>query len=205
MRRLLSLPFTLPAALLMLTLGLTGCSTPNQSFYHQENFSETDTYSRSFAENEAQVCEAARRALLGQGYIISQFQHSVVDGTKSFQPKGDQHVEITFHIVCASNGKPEYGTTLFANATQDRFALKKTNNSASVGVGMIGSVSMPFSSSDDSLVRIASETIVSAQFYDRFFQAVERYSGSGAEEDAVKASILLPDDAPVTQQKKEPR
>jgi hypothetical protein len=64
---------------------------------------------------------------------------------------------------------------MFANALQDRYALKKTNNSASVGVGVLGSVSMPIGSSDDSMVKVASETVSSAKFYERFFALVELF------------------------------
>jgi len=53
--------------------------------------------------------------------------------------------------------------------------LKKSNNSASLGVGAIGSVSLPFTSSNDSMVKVTSETISSEPFYDRFFDLVSRY------------------------------
>ena len=199
MRRLLP-SLSVSALLITGVAGLAGCSTSKPSFYHQEDFSETDTYSRSFSASDNAVCEAARRALLGQGYIISKAQTNIVDGTKSFQPEADQHVEIAFHIVCAANGKADHNASLFVSATQDRYALKKTNNSASVGVGVLGSVSMPFGSSDDSLVRVASETIRSGHFYDRFFGAVERYLVPG-EDDAVKAGKVELD-GPVAQPEK---
>ena len=64
---------------------------------------------------------------------------------------------------------------MFANALQDRYALKKVNNSASLGVGVLGSVSMPIGSTDDSMVKVASETVSSPQFYDRFFTLVEAF------------------------------
>lgn len=194
--------FLLPP--LALVAGLAGCSTSKPSFYHQEDFSETDTYSRSFPASDAAVCEAARRALLGQGYIISKAQANTLDGAKSFQPEADKHVEIAFHIVCAANGKADQTASVFVSATQDRYALKKTNNSASVGVGVLGSVSMPFGSSDDSLVRVASETIRSPNFYDRFFGAVERYLAPIAGDPVNDSKTQL--DGPVASpQKKESR
>ncbi|WP_034292016.1 DUF2242 domain-containing protein [Herbaspirillum sp. RV1423] len=202
MRRLLPLPSASVVLPLVLAAALGGCSTSKPSFYHQEDFSETDTYSRSFADSDANVCEAARRALLGQGYIISKAQANIIDGTKSFQPEADQHVEIAFHIVCVANGKADRNTSIFVSATQDRYALKKTNNSASLGVGVLGSVSMPFGSSDDSLVRVASETIRSPHFYDRFFGAVERYLIPG-EDDAAKAGKTQLDGPVTLPQKKE--
>ena len=63
----------------------------------------------------------------------------------------------------------------FVTALQDSYALRKTNNSASVGVGAIGSVSLPFSSSSESLVKVGSETIAKDTFYDSFFDLVKRY------------------------------
>ena len=71
MRRSLPLPYAFTVLPLVAVALLAGCSTSKPSFYHQEDFSETDTYSRSFGASDAAVCEAARRALLGQGYIIS--------------------------------------------------------------------------------------------------------------------------------------
>jgi hypothetical protein len=42
-------------------------------------------------------------------------------------------------------------------------------------VGVLGSVSMPIGSSDDSMVKVASETVSSAKFYERFFALVELF------------------------------
>lgn len=167
--------FSIPLLLVTAaSLGLTACTTGKTAFYHQEEFSDTSAFSRSFPGSEKAVCEAARRALLGQGYIINKTTENSLDGNKSFQPASDKHMEIAFHIVCASNGNGK-SSTMFVSATQDGFAIKKSNTSASLGVGVLGSVSMPFGSSDDSMVRVSSETIRSSDFYDRFFGAAERY------------------------------
>jgi len=40
---------------------------------------------------------------------------------------------------------------------------------------VLGSVSMPIGSTDDSMVKVASETVSSPQFYDRFFTLVEAF------------------------------
>ena len=78
-------------------------------------------------------------------------------------------------MVCVpqtSDGKVSLG---FATALQDRYALKKSATSASLGVGALGSLSLPFSSSNDSLVKIGSETIAQRSFYDSFFELLESY------------------------------
>ena len=63
------------AVWLAAALGLSGllgaCASPVKSFVSQEEFGSTVTYSRLFDASAAQTCEAARRALLSQGYLIS--------------------------------------------------------------------------------------------------------------------------------------
>ena len=163
-----------------------GCAADRPKVYSQERFDSESRHSRTYGVSAAQTCEAARRALLSNGYLVQRASGELVDGLKRFQPSVDTHVEIEFHVVCASEG-PERSTA-FANALQDRFALKKTSNSASLGVGPVGSVSLPFGSSSDSLVKIASETIPSGDFYDRFFALVEQYLAETWEDgDAVPA------------------
>ncbi|WP_223488093.1 DUF2242 domain-containing protein [Pseudomonas sp. A-RE-19] len=152
-----------------------GCSSKKAAIYEHENFDDSGTFSRSYPVTDAQTCEAARRALLSQGYIITSSDPKLVSGHKSFQQTGDTHMEISFSVVCAEDGSAGHHATMFANALQDRYALKKTNNSASLGVGVLGSVSMPIGSSDDSMVKVASETVSSSKFYDRFFTLVELF------------------------------
>jgi len=87
-------------------------------------------------------------------------------------------------VVCvpeSANGKVSLG---FVTALQDRYTLKKTNNSASLGVGGVGSVSLPLLSTDEALIKVGSETIASDGFYDCFFELVSRYlvMGEGAVE-----------------------
>lgn len=166
----------LPALLAVLLAGaLSACATRSTSVvYQDETFDSTSTYSRSFATSAGATCEASRRALLSQGYLINQAKSDLVDGRKSFQPNSDNHVQIVFRIVCVADASGK-GSTAFVSALEDRYALKKSNNSASLGVGGLGSISLPFSSSDDSLVKVASETIPTGKFYQRFFVLVERY------------------------------
>ena len=153
----------------------TGCSSKKTAIYEHENFDDSGTFSRTYPVTDVATCEAGRRALLSQGYIITSSDPKLVSGHKSFQQTGDTHMEISFNLVCAEDGGPGHRTTIFANALQDRYALKKINNSASLGVGVLGSVSMPIGSSDDSMVKVASETVSAAKFYERFFTLVELF------------------------------
>jgi hypothetical protein len=168
------LPRLAAVAALVLIGGCT--TTPTKiKVYQSEGFESGEAYSRLFDAPVEQTCEAARRALLSQGYVVSVLKPDAINGTKSFQPEGDVHVQIEFHVVCASDGGDGKIATAYVSALQDRYALKKSPNSASVGVSAIGSVSIPFMSSDDSLVKVASETIPAGPFYDRFFTLMHRY------------------------------
>ena len=164
-----------------------GCSSKKTAIYEHENFDDSGTFSRTYPVSDAATCEAGRRALLSQGYIITSSDPKLVSGHKSFQQTGETHMEISFNLVCAEDGGTGHRATMFANALQDRYALKKTNNSASLGVGVLGSVSMPIGSSDDSMVKVASETVSAAKFYERFFALVELFLPPEAKKAAEKA------------------
>lgn len=177
---------SIPVRFIGLALLLTaaaGCSK-DKPIYEHENFDDSGTFSRNYPVTDTASCEAARRALLSQGYIITSNDPKLVSGHKSFQQTGETHLEISFNVVCAEDGSAGHHATVFANALQDRYALKKTNNSASLGVGVLGSVSMPIGSSDDSMVKVASETVIAQKFYERFFTLVEQFLPADAKKAA---------------------
>lgn len=168
--------------ILLLGSLLAGCNTlpPSSAekaagkVYQRESFAAEETFSRLFDANVDATCEAARRALLSQGYVISKADGGLVRGSKHFQPAGEVHVEIAFNVVCVGDGPKQQVATAYVSAQQDRYALKKSNQAASLGVSALGSISVPLSSSDDSLVKVASETIPAGEFYDRFFTLMQR-------------------------------
>lgn len=188
-------------ALALVLAGATGCSSPKTAIYEHENFDDSGTFSRNYPVSDIAACEAARRALLSQGYIITSSDPKLVSGNKSFQQTGETHLQISFNVVCAEDGSAEHHATMFANALQDRYALKKVNNSASLGVGVLGSVSMPIGSTDDSMVKVASETVTSPKFYDRYFSLVDVFlpqEVKAAEHipEAPKADLGVPEPKP---------
>lgn len=191
------------AVAVVAALVLAGCgATAKRVNYDPEEFDSTTTHARSYPATEAQTCEAARRALLSQGYLISAANADLVTGRKSFQPTPEVHVEVEFRVVCAHEGASD-GTAksasgargkgvaprsiAFVTALQDRYGIKKTNNSATLGVGVLGSVSLPFSSSDDAMVKVASETLTDERFYERFFALLDRFLMRGVASDVVEA------------------
>ncbi|VWB64776.1 putative lipoprotein [Burkholderia metallica] len=167
--------FSVSCALAAATV-LAACSSPPKPIYQQEQFDATTSpYAHTFHSKSDAACEAARRALLSQGYVVSSSRNDAVDGSKNFQPNNDMHVVIEFHVVCADATADGSSSIAYVNAVQDRYTLKKSNTSASVGLSVFGSLSLPIGSSDDALVKTASETIPAGVFYERFFNLVEHF------------------------------
>lgn len=196
------------AAAALLLSAVAGCSTHKTAIYEHESFDDSGTFSRNYPVSDTASCEAARRALLSQGYIITSNDPKLVSGHKSFQQTGETHLEISFNVVCAQDGSGDQRSTVFANALQDRYALKKVNNSASLGVGVLGSVSMPIGSTDDSMVKVASETVSSAKFYERYFALVELFLPQEVKkaahiEEKPKADLGVPENKPEAELKPE--
>jgi hypothetical protein len=162
------------AALLACGLAACGGATRNVAVYQSEDFTADETFSRLFDASAEATCEAARRALLSQGYLLTAVKPDAVSASKNFQPQADVHVQIVFNVVCTSEAGHEELATAYVSAIEDRYTLKKNPHSASVGVAAIGSLSIPLGANEDSLVKVASETIPAGPFYDRFFALMHR-------------------------------
>ena len=174
-------PATRRAAVLLVLAALAGCAWQpgangrvQHSVYQHERFQADETFSRLFDASVGDTCEAARRALLSQGYVITASRADAISGSKRFQPEGEVHMEISFTVVCVPEGSSGRLSTAFVSAQQDRYVIKKVANNTSVGVGALGSISVPLSASEESLVKVGSETIPAGQFYDRYFALMAR-------------------------------
>jgi len=172
MPRLPLLPLT--ACLASLLLAACASSPPKAApMFVNEAFDADNIYSQAYAVDTAQICEAARRALLGQGYVVTRTTGDYVEATKNFQPEAESHVQLDMRVSCVPQGDGH--SLVFVSGVQERYSLRKSPTSASVGVGGLGSLSLPIGSSDDSLVRVASNTVRDADFYKRFFNRVTFY------------------------------
>jgi hypothetical protein len=159
-----------------LALLLTACGSERpKAVYEQENFAQNQTYSRSYPADYKVACDAGRRALLSQGYAIDRMSGDTISGHKNFIDLEGRNTQITFNVNCAPDSTGPNQSQVFANAVQDSFSLKKSSTAASVGVGILGSVSLPFSSTDDALVKTSSLTVTRAQFYGGFFDLLQQY------------------------------
>lgn len=158
--------------------------------FDPDDFDTASMHTRHINAPQSQACEAARRALLSQGYLVNTATDEVVAGRKYFQPSTDIHYEVEMRVVCAPEGNDNQHTAAFASALQDRYVIKKINNSASLGVGALGSVSLPVSASDDTLVKVGSETVTDPRFYERFFQLFDRYVRPAPAQQVGVANVL---------------
>ena len=102
-----------------------------------------------------------------------------VTARKYFQPSADHHVQFEFRVVCApEHGQAGVTTIAFANGLQDQYNIRKVKESASLGVGGLGSLSLPVEGSTDSMVKVGSETVSDDELYQRFFDLVAQYIDS---------------------------
>lgn len=150
---------------------LYGCGGPD--VYRDEAFEPESPFTRKFSVAVQQACEGAQLALLGQGYRIEKKEAAALTAMKNFQPDDEISMTIEFDVTCkeaAGNSR------IFANALQTRYALRKSSQSTSLSVAT-GSISLPWSKSADSLVKVGSETISDPEFYARFFALVRTYLG----------------------------
>jgi len=155
--------------LLALALGATGCG--GRDVYRAEEFAAESPFRHRFAQAPDAACEAARRVLLGQGYVVADLAApDTVAAKKEFRPDDERNVTLEVSVVCKrANG----GAVLFASATQSEYELKKTRSATSLSVPSAGSISVPWGKTAESLVKVAGKTVDEPEFYRRFFLAVE--------------------------------
>lgn len=161
-----------------LAAALAGCAAPKSGPRPSglpERFDSEEVFSRLIPGSVQQSCEAARRALLSQGYILLAVKPDTIDAKKSFQPTAEYQQDMTIRVVCLPDTPPEEWSQVFVTAVKDTYTVKKSATSASVGLGGIGSVSLPFASTSEALVKVGSETVSTPAFYDSFYDLVRRY------------------------------
>lgn len=149
---------------------LAGCGS--SPVYKDEAFSQESPYQLTTTQGPQQACEAAQFALLSQGYRVERAEGLTMHFQKHFQPDEDTNATIDFFISCKPRGS---GATVFANAVETTYELKKTSGSTGFSVAGAGSITMPWSKGADSLVKVAGITIADNRFYQRFFDLLGTY------------------------------
>ena len=154
------------------TLLLAACGSG--AVYKEEAFSKDSPFQRNFQQSDQRACDAAQRALLSQGYRIERAEAGTVRARKDFQPEEEVNVTIDFDITCKAVGT---GSTVFANAVETSYKLKKVSGGASLNVAGAGGFALPWSKSADSLAKVSGNTISDEKFYKRFFELMSGYLG----------------------------
>jgi hypothetical protein len=156
----------LPGLAFCLVLAACGANTARIT---QDSFSVDSPYKSKLNSNSTVACESARRALLGDGYIIDAYSKENVKGRKAYRMESDRSTFIEMNVVCVDDSD---GAMVYANGVLSTYDVKRSGASASVGVSALGSVSLPFGQSAESMVKTSDDTIREKEFYRRFFNAV---------------------------------
>ncbi len=154
---------------------LSGCHTISQAtpssfkVYEQEQFQAGAPHVRDYVATPAQACLAARRVLLGQGYMVTVEDAAKLHARKFFRPSNGTGVELAVQVTCLPERRSEQRAQVFVTAWQDEFVTKRNPIAASVGAPVLGNLSMPVAMTDEALVKIGVETVFDASYYQRFF------------------------------------
>jgi hypothetical protein len=157
----------LPALLASLLLG--ACAKPAPA-YRAEQFTAASPFEYRTPLNPQESCNVAQRALLSQGYQVDDQKPQTVRGRKLFQPEPGHHMELNITLVCLPI---QAGAVVYANALQTRYELKSSSSSAGVSVAGMGSISLPWLSEKESLMKVGEETVADPDFYRRLFELIE--------------------------------
>src|SRR5574338_484240 len=128
---------------------LAACSTP-ATVPQVERFDPQSPFQHFFAATPEATCEAARRALLSQGYVIDPVKPDNLQATKYFQPDSDHSTTLQISLVCVQAGA-----------------------GAGVSLAGLGSLSLPWGGNNENLVKVGEATIADPDFYTRFFSLMK--------------------------------
>lgn len=160
-----------PTSLIFLSLLLGACATNKPApAWRAEAFSEETPFEYRTSAAPPEVCSVGQRALLSQGYQVDSLQAQMVKARKYFEPSPGHHMELSISLVCLPT---QAGSVLYASALQTRYELKTSTANASVSVGGMGSISLPWLSDKDSLVKVGEETVSDSDFYRRLFALIQ--------------------------------
>jgi hypothetical protein len=158
--------------LTLMFLLLAACGGPH-TYAGKEDFQADLRHRRDFSATAAPVCEAARRVLLGDGYIVEKSVDHDLIGKKEFPIEEDRHAILRLYITC---GQRASGSTLFVTATEEHFDVKASSESTSIGVPLTP-LSISSTREIDHQVKTRGETVTNRNFYERFYQAVQKELG----------------------------
>ena len=155
--------------LLLIPLVLAACGGP-RSYSRNEDFQGDPRYRRDFSQAAEPLCDAARRVLLGEGYLVAG-EALTLAGVKEFREEESRHGVLRLHVNCAERSA---GATLFVTATEELFEVKTNRQSTAVGLPLLSPISVHSRSESEGPVKVGGETVSDRNFYERFYRAVQR-------------------------------
>lgn len=166
---------TLAPALFLIAL-LAGCGG-DKAFHHDERFADDSRHRREFTVSRLALCDAARRVLLGQGYVVSRSDEAndvALLGQKEFKEPDNRSAVLQVQVLCSDGPK---GSVMLATALESHFDLAKIKEQKSLGLPLIAPVSVVSSTSSASQIKLSGETVGDKSFYEGLFRAVEKELG----------------------------
>jgi len=149
---------------------VAGCTSTPAPVYRSETFDAETPFQYHSDLPPLVLCEYGKRALLSQAYEVDSSVPSNIRGSKFFQPQADHQVQLRITLTCLGTGRD---TTIYANALQTRYELKAGGSSTGLSVSGLGSISVPWPTDKNSLVKVGEETIADGEFYRRLFVLIE--------------------------------
>lgn len=165
---LLRLATSVPVLLLASTL--LACSGAAKKAYQSETFEAETPFQFHSNLPPLLLCDFGKRALLSQGYDVDASAPQSIRGQKFFQPQPDLQVQLKITLVCLPMGEE---STMYANALQTRHELKAGGSNTGLSVAGIGSISVPWPTDKNALVKVGEETISDPEFYRRLFMLID--------------------------------
>jgi hypothetical protein len=159
---------------LALAATLSACSSAPPPAYRSETFAIDSPFVTWTTREPEAACEIGRRALLSQGYQVDSSKPTRIHGEKLFQPKPDHGMTLTITLVCLPSA---VGTAMYANAQQTRYELKSAATNTGLSVVGVGSISLPWTSDKQAMIKVGEETITEADFYHRLFSLIQTLQG----------------------------
>ncbi len=155
-------------------LVVASCASSPPPVYRTETFSSESPFVTWSTRDPTGACELGKRALLSQGYQVDSADHISIRGEKLFQPQPGIGVKLNITLVCLPSN---VGAVMYANALQTRYELKSAASSTGVSVAGVGSISLPWASDKEALVKVGEETIADPDFYRRLFALIDALDG----------------------------
>ena len=161
---------------------LMGCSIapelpPAVRVYDHEAFTPDGTHFRTYDVSAPAACDAVRRALMSQGFAIFLNDPVRVQARKFYRPVHGTGVELAMDVNCIGQGAAAPKSSVFIVAWQDQYVTKRDAVTGSVGVPLLGNLSVPVASTEEALVKVGVETVTDRAFYARCFALLDELVG----------------------------